>query len=338
MTTREDVLAALRAADGAEVSGEAIAGSLGVSRVAVAKHVSALRETGYVIDAEPGAGYRLRAVPDAPLPAEVAAGLVPLGDAAALWTRLEGGGVTGSTNDDARALALAGAAEGTVVLASRQTAGRGRLGRSWSSPAGGAYFSAVLRPRVAPADVAPLSLVVGLGVARGASALGAGDVRLKWPNDVLLGGGKLAGVLLEMAAESDRVEWVVAGVGINVRRPASDPAAPGAAYLEDAVPGVGSAQAVAAVLGGIAETYAVWTARGFGSLRAEYDAALALLGEHVHVRDLEGRVVGSGAVEGVDEGGRLLLRDAGGALAAVASGEVTLRERAHDAERGAQRR
>ena len=327
MTTRDAILAALREAGAAGVSGEALAGRLGVSRVAVGKHVKVLRDAGYDIVAELGAGYRLVSAPDTPLPAEVRTALQ-----SGFWVRLEGGGETASTNDDARALARGGAAEGTVVLASRQTAGRGRLGRTWTSPQGGAYLSAVLRPAVAPSEVAPLSLVVGLGLARGLELLGV-DARLKWPNDVQLSGRKLAGVLLEMAAEADRVDWVVAGIGLNVRPPA-DAADAGnrgdagdagrVAYLSDAVPGVLIAEAAAAVLDGVASAYTEWVTGGFAPLRDEYDARSVLTGCSVVVSDLSGTVRASGDVVGVDEGGRLLLAGTDG-VHAVAAGEVTLR-------------
>jgi len=334
MSTRDDVLRALRDAGSHGVSGEGLAGELGVSRVAVAKHVKALRAEGYAIDAELGTGYVLSAIPDAPLPAEVASQVK-----SALWQRFEGGGETSSTNDDARTLAREGAADGTVVLASRQTAGRGRLGRQWVSPAGGAYFSAVLRPGVGLAEVSALSLVVGIGIARGLTSLGI-ESHLKWPNDVQLGGGKVAGVLLEMAAEADAVEWVVVGVGLNVRR---DPASPSvestapestapesaapdtAAFLSDAWGEIRIASAVAAVLDGISEVYAEWLAAGFAGLRGEYESRLSLLGESVTVRDRDGMVRGSGVVVGVDAGGRLRLASAAGE-SVIAAGEVTLRE------------
>ncbi len=319
MSTRDDVLGALRDAGERGVNGERLAGELGVSRVAVAKHVKSLRADGYTIVAGPSTGYVLSEVPDAPLPAEVASHLH-----STLWQRLEGGGQTGSTNDDARALARAGAVNGTVVLASRQTAGRGRLGREWVSPTGGAYFSAVLRPSVGLAEISALSLVVGLGVARGLGTLGI-DARLKWPNDVLLPGGKVAGVLLEMAAEADAVEWVAVGVGLNVRRPASLPPAENAAYLSDEREDVLIAVAVAVVLDGISEVYDEWLAAGFGALRAEYESRSSLMGESVTVRDRDGTVRGSGAVVGVDEGGRLRLAGSGGEQV-IAAGEVTLRE------------
>lgn len=319
MSTRLAVLEALRSAGARGMSGETLAGILGVSRVAVGKHVKTLREEGYVIDAEAGTGYLLVEIPDAPLPAEIAPLLVT-----GLFCALSGGGETGSTNDDARALARSGAAEGSVVLASAQTAGRGRLGRTWESPRGGAYFSAVLRPSVAPAQVAPLSLVVGLGIARGLATLGA-DARLKWPNDVLLEGGKVAGVLLEMTAEADAVEWVVAGVGLNVTRPAPDTSgSERAAYLSDSVPGARIAPAVAAVLDAVAFTYATWRESGFVALRSEYDQRSSLTGAEVTVSDRDGAVRASGVVLGVDDEGRLLLATAEG-IQAVVAGEVTLR-------------
>lgn len=319
MSTRADVLKALREAGERGVNGERLAGELGVSRVAVAKHVKALRTEGYEIGAESGTGYVLTEVPDAPLPAEVAWHV-----RSRLWTGFEGGGETGSTNDDARARAREGAADGTVVLASSQTAGRGRLGRDWVSPRGGAYFSAVLRPGVGPSDVAALSLVVGLGVARGLMSIGI-ESRLKWPNDVLLAGGKVAGVLLEMAAEADAVEWVVVGVGLNVRRDAVSPVAETAAYLSEERDDVRIAVALAAVLDGIAEAYGVWLADGFEVLREEYESRLSLMGESVTVRDRDGTVRGAGSVIGVDAAGRLRLLGAQGETP-IAAGEVTLRD------------
>lgn len=324
MTTRDRVLEALEDACGSGVSGEALAREIGVSRVAVAKHVAALREQGYRIEAVPGSGYRLTEVPDLALPFEVARRVSD-----PLWARFEGGPVTGSTNADARALAEDGADEGYVVVAARQDSGRGRMGRLWDSPAGGAYVSIVLRPGVAPAEMGPLALVVGLGMARGLEAVGV-HPRLKWPNDVLLGQGKLAGILLEMAAEGDRVEWVVAGFGINVRRGEAAAGAPGAAYVDDVAPDVGPAAAAAAALDGIARAYGEWREAGFGPLVPAYLERFALTSQKVTVRDATGGIRASGEITGVDESGRLLVRGEDGIVTPVASGEVTLRDPARE--------
>ena len=281
MTTRSTVLEALRLAGEKGLSGEALALRLGVSRVAVGKHVAALRDAGYEIAAVPGSGYRLIAAPDLPLPAEVEPLL-----GSSLWIALQGGGATGSTNDD---------------------------------------LSAVLRPAVTPAEVASLALAAALGVVLGLERLGV-RAQLKWPNDVLLGDGKLAGVLLEMSAEADSVDWVVAGVGLNVRRPSRvADAAPGAAYIVDAAPGVGLAQAAAAELDGIAGAYERWREAGFAALRADYEARFALTGIDVQVTDLLGTMRAAGIVEGIDDAGRMLVRANDGAQCAVVAGEVTLR-------------
>ena len=313
------------------VSGEALAASFGVSRAAVAKHVAALRCAGYDIAAAPGLGYRLISTPDAPLPDEVS----PLLDSP-LWMRLEGGGETGSTNDDAKALAREGAPEGTAVLATAQRTGRGRLGRRWSSPRGGLYCSVVFRPALAPAQIAPLSLAIGVGVARTLDRFGVHTL-LKWPNDVLLasasgGRGKVAGILVEMSAESDRVEWVVVGVGVNVR-PAPDAAGAKtsgesqAAYMADAVEPPSLAGLAAALLDELAVAYEQFRASGFAGVSKDWAARDALAGVPVTVRDALGRVVAGGVAAGIDADGRLLVRAQSGTVSAAASGEVTLATR-----------
>jgi len=316
VSTRGLVLDALRESSDKGISGETLAKSLGMSRVAISKHVSALRALGYDIPAVPGSGYRLVGVPDLALPLEVA----PLVNDR-FWCAFEGGVETGSTNDDARALARAGATEGTVVVAARQTKGRGRLGREWESPAGGAYFSAILRPSIAPSQAGPMALIVALGVAKGLETLGL-RVGLKWPNDLQIDGRKLAGILLEMSSEGELIQWVVAGVGINVAR--SNDASDGAVYVSDLLENLTAARVAAAALDGISAAYAQWIEAGFDSMRSAYLDRFVQQGRSVVVRDLAGTVRASGVVRGIDAEGRLLVEGDSG-LEAVASGEVTLR-------------
>lgn len=316
MSTRSAVLVALREAVDAPVSGEALARTLGVSRVAVGKHIAALRSLGYDIEVTRPGGYRLLRAPDLAIPEEIEPLLTD-----PTWVGVEGGLLTDSTNDDARRLARAGAEHGTLVVASRQSAGRGRLGRTWVSPEGGAYLSMVLRPRIAPSETGPLPLVIGLGVARGLSRLGI-DSRLKWPNDVLLDTRKLAGVLLEMSAEGDRVDWIVAGIGLNVRRSMDTPA--DAACVDDAVPDAQVAETAATVLDGIASAFSDWLTGSFESLREEYLGRFALDGKPVTISDISGVVRAEGIARGVDADGRLLVEDAAG-VHIVAGGELTTR-------------
>lgn len=274
------------------------------------------------------------AASDALIPLEVAPLLRSV-----MWTDLRGGGPTGSTNDDVRALAAAGAPEGLVVLATEQRAGRGRLGRDWVSAPGGVYCSVLLRPAMSAAELSPLALVVGLGIALGLESLGA-RVALKWPNDVLDAGAgsKLAGILLEGMTEGERTAWIVAGFGVNVRRSeapgvaaaiaaAPEPAdAPAPAYLDDITSSpVPLASVAAATLDGLADAYATFASLGFAaSLRAEYESRLSLTGEPVRVSDPYGTPIAEGTCEGIDEWGRLVVRGGGDGVH-VPAGDVTLR-------------
>ncbi|MFB6126054.1 MAG: biotin--[acetyl-CoA-carboxylase] ligase [Halolamina sp.] len=208
--TRDELLAALAAADD-PVPGPTLAEQLSVSRAAVWNHVEALREAGFGVESGPE-GYRLRTVPtfggralalglDAPYEVEFHESLA-------------------STNDRARELAADGAAE-VVVVAERQTGGRGRLDREWTAPPGGVYASTVLRPDRPPAHVPAFTLAAAVATTRACREAGV-DARIKWPNDVVVpdadaerGGRKLAGILTEMEGEADRVSWLVVGVGVN---------------------------------------------------------------------------------------------------------------------------
>lgn len=321
MTRRSDdrravVLAALRSHP-AGVSGQVLADDIGVSRVAVRKHVEALREFGYAIEARAGEGYRLLASPDSPLPLEVRPLL-----RTDFYARLEGGRITGSTNDDARSLALEGAPEGTVVLAGQQSRGRGRLGRAWESPEGGVYASVVLRPEVETPEAIVLPLVVGLGVAHGLDALGVRTL-LKWPNDLLCPDGrKVAGVLLEGLSEGWRIEWIIAGIGINVR---SGSGPEGSASADDLFGRVlPLPEVAAAVLDGIAGAYLRWRTDGFAPFAVEYQERSYLAGRQVRVSDAAGRLIADGEVAGIDAVGRLLVSTSTGVVPVVA-GDVTLR-------------
>lgn len=301
----------------AGVSGESLATDLGISRVAIRKHIAALRDQGYGVEARPGEGYRLLSRPDAPLPLEVMARITE-----PFYVRVEGGHVTDSTNDDARRLAVAGEPEGTVVLAGEQRAGRGRLGRIWESPEGGAYASIVLRPEVETPEGIVLPLVVGIGVAEGLEAFGV-EALVKWPNDILAPDGrKIAGILCEGLSEGWQVVWVVAGIGINVAVP--DPPEGSVSVDELAGRHVLLADVTATVLDSVARAYQRWKHEGFGALAQDYERRSWLAGREVTISDAAGRVLVAGRVAGIDAQGRLLV-DSGDGIVPVAAGDVTLR-------------
>jgi BirA family biotin operon repressor/biotin-[acetyl-CoA-carboxylase] ligase len=209
------ILDSLRRAAGRTCSGEVLSNELGVSRTQVWKHIQTLRSRGYRIHAEAGDGYRLDGVPDRIYPEEIADGLTNrwLARDIRYFDTLD------STNRVALELAREGAARGTTVVAEGQTAGRGRLGRSFHSPPHlNLYTSIVLRPHLNTAQAPTWILASAVAVAESIAAT-VGDeasVEIKWPNDVLLSGKKTSGILMELGAEATRVEYLVLGIGVNL--------------------------------------------------------------------------------------------------------------------------
>ena len=218
MNTKDRVAALLAGAKGC-VSGEEMSAKLGVSRAAVNAAVQLLRKDGYQIGSSTKKGYTLERSPDALSAGELAA---RLGEAR--METVECFDSLGSTNDLLKRLAASGAPEGAVVVANEQTAGRGRLGRSFMSPKNsGIYLSMALRPDCAPSDAANLTAWVAVAICRALAGCGV-DAGIKWVNDIVCGGKKVGGILTEMAVESEsgRVQYVVTGIGINVSQTAED--------------------------------------------------------------------------------------------------------------------
>ncbi len=318
--SEELVLAFLAEAGDDFISGEAISDKLGLTRAAVWKHVEALRAQGYRIDAIPARGYRLAEIPDRLTPLE----LRPLLNTHDLGQVLHWYEALGSTSDRAKELADEGAEHGAVVVAEAQTAGRGRRGRSWASPARrNLYFSVVLRPELPPARAAEITLVASVALCDVLRQAGV-QAGIKWPNDLLASRGKIAGVLTELAAEPDRVHWVVLGVGINVN-----------ARLEDFPEEIrGEATSVLLERGQAAPralfAAACFTAledwldrhaeEGFGVVRDAWRERNVTLGREVIVK-ADGREI-VGTAEDIDDSGALLVRGRAG-VERVLAGDVT---------------
>ena len=204
---RKGILRALYQAKG-YISGELISKRLGISRVAVWKHIQTLKREGYIIDASPK-GYKLISSPDLLLPDEF------IGLRQKVYYLKE----VSSTMDVAKKLAKRG--EEAIVIAETQTSGRGRLGRRWHSQKGGIYFTIILRPRIGPAHAQIINLMAAVSVARAIRSLFNLEAKLKWPNDVLIRGKKVCGILAEMEAEMDVIKFVNLGIGINANNPIS---------------------------------------------------------------------------------------------------------------------
>ena len=208
-----EILRLLRETTDGYLSSARLSAQLGITRAAIWKQIGALREQGYAIDALPSKGYRLAAGPDRLLSEEIQDGL----KAAIIGSEIVYFAETDSTNHRAALLAEGGAKDGTVIVAEAQSAGKGRLGRSWTSPAGvNLYLSIILRPAIAPRAAPLLTFLSSLATARTIELETGLRPTVKWPNDVLLGGCKVAGLLNEMNAETERVNYVILGIGVNL--------------------------------------------------------------------------------------------------------------------------
>jgi len=213
---KDTLLAVLKDNAGKYVSGEKLSRELGVSRTAVWKHIGSLRDDGYVVESSPRRGYKLVSVPDLLMPAEIWEGL----HTTVLGKQIHYSAEIDSTNRLARQLAIDGEPEGSVVLAEQQRTGRGRMGREWSSPTGGIWMSVILRPELAPYQVQALTLTAAVAAVEATYNATGVTPGIKWPNDLLLGKKKVAGILTEVSAEMERVNYLVLGIGLNANIPA----------------------------------------------------------------------------------------------------------------------
>ncbi|HJC23664.1 MAG TPA: biotin--[acetyl-CoA-carboxylase] ligase [Candidatus Eisenbergiella merdavium] len=318
---KTEVLTLLRAS-GDYLSGQELCGRLGVSRTAVWKIINQLKEEGYEIEAVPNRGYRLLASPDLLGESEIQS---------RLHTRWAGKNlifrpVTGSTNIDAKAAAEEGAPEGTLVVTERQEAGRGRRGRGWDSPEGcNLYFTLLLRPGCTPDQACMLTLVMALAVTKAVRKLGV-DAGIKWPNDIVVSGKKVCGILTEMSAEPDFIHYVVIGTGINVNQesfPEEISATATSLRLEKGER-IGRAGLLSAVMEQFESAYQTFCSTwDLSALTAEYESMLLNKDRPVRVLDPKGEF--EGTARGINEKGELLVERRDGRLACVYAGEVSVR-------------
>lgn len=294
------------------LSGEAIANQLKISRAAVWKEIEALRRLGYEVLAVPNKGYRLAGRPNRLYPWEIATGLRTnlLGREIHYYDSVD------STNNTAKAMIAKDPPEGTLVLAEEQRTGRGRMGRVWSStPEKGIWMSVILRPRIPVTDLPKMTILTGVAVRRAiVEAIGLNPL-IKWPNDLLIDGRKICGILAELSGELDRVAFLVIGMGINVNHRVED-------FPEELREKAGSLamakgeqmsrlKILRAVLEHLETTYRQACQEGFSAVLAECRRYSATLGREVTIRD------GSRTITGLAEA----LLDDGGLLLKLPSGE-----------------
>lgn len=321
---KNDILAALKERRPDFVSGEEICRKMGVSRTAVWKHIRALREEGYLIDAVPRSGYRLVGIPDRLYGQEIAHGL----DTECLGRTVYYYESIGSTNREARALASGGAPHGSLVVAEEQTGGKGRQGKGWFSPRGmGIWCSLVLRPDIPPAEASPVTLLAAVAAASAMEKAAGVSPGIKWPNDILADGRKICGILTEMSAEMERVNFLVVGTGINVNTPPEsfpEEVRDMATSLRAVKGGdVSRAALLRQYLREFEHYYRVWLDDGFKPVLDEWKRRCVTLDRPVLVKS--SRESWEGWAEDVDPDGALVLRLKDGSRRRFLAGEVSLR-------------
>jgi BirA family biotin operon repressor/biotin-[acetyl-CoA-carboxylase] ligase len=226
-----------------------------------------------------------------------------------------------STNEEARRMALAGETGPVWISAAKQTAGRGRRGRNWETPVGNLAATLLLRPDRAPAQAAQLSFVAALAASEMIQSFArTSRVEVKWPNDVLADGRKIAGILLESTSADGRLDWLAIGVGVNLAWHPVDtefPATSLTALGEKAPP---AREALQLLADRWAKWYERWSVEGFREIRDAWLSRAANIGTRIRARLQSGET--SGMFEGIDETGALILREAQDRVRIIAAGEV----------------
>lgn len=201
------------------VSGEALSQELNVSRTTIWKHIKELRTEGYIIESSSRTGYKLISVPDIIIPSEIISSL----NTKTLGKKIHYLKEIDSTNNYAKKIAYEGCEDGTIVIAEKQTSGRGRLGRTWeSSERAGIWLSVILKPDISPGAVQIITLSASVAVVKAIKAVTGIDTGIKWPNDIILDGKKVCGILTEMSSEMDKINYLVVGIGININQDKKD--------------------------------------------------------------------------------------------------------------------
>ncbi len=324
MTVDTHILRALREPPGGSVSGAELSRQLGISRAAIWARIQALRELGYDIEASPHLGYRLVSAPDLLHADDL---LSRLGKTRVIGRDIRVFERTTSTNDIMARLAGDGVKEGAVVFAESQSRGRGRLGRHWiSPPRKGLWFSILLRPDLAPQSATQLTVAAATALARALAQQTGLAPEIKWPNDLLMGGKKVAGILTELTAELDHVKEVVLGIGVNVNLEQSElprelRSAATSLRIESGQ-AVDRAELAVAILREMDDDYERVRRGQFESVAAEWQQRCGTLGRQVSIRVGE-RVI-RGRAEALDGQGALLLRTQHGHLERIIGGDVTM--------------
>ncbi len=318
---KSEILEALRETDG-YVSGQDLCNKFGVSRTAVWKAIKQLKEAGYEIEAVPNKGYHIVSAPDLMNKVE----LESIRNTTWAGQEIYYYDVTDSTNIRAKELAEEGHPSGTLVVADRQEAGRGRRGRSWDSPSGtGIFMTLLLKPEMNPNHASMLTLVAAMAVARAISKCANTEALIKWPNDIVIGGKKICGILTEMSAQFDFINHIVIGIGINVHNehfPEEIAETAGSIFLQTGKQ-IRRAELIEQILEQFEHYYAIFMeTEDLSGLVKEYNSILVNMNKSVRV--LDPKEPFEGKAMGITKKGELIV-DTWESRKMVSSGEVSVR-------------
>ncbi len=299
------------------LSGDEIASRLGISRQGLWKHIQDLKDSGYDIVAVPHLGYRLQSSPDRLFALEVTHGL----NTKFIAKKIHYFDYLASTMDLAMQLGIQLAANGTLVLAESQTKGRGRLGRSWFSPKHkGIYLSLILRPKISPSASPVLTLLAAVSICEAVKKITGLDAQIKWPNDIFIHNKKIAGILTEMNAEVDKVNFVVIGIGLNVNNDKKSLIAQATSLKEQTGQPINRVILLQELLRKIENNYSLLEDRGAQVIIDKWRSFSLTLGRRVKIYCQDKHI--EGAAVDIDQDGALLIRKDSGLTQKVFSGDV----------------
>lgn len=319
---KEEILRLLRSADG-YISGQELCNWFGVSRTAVWKAINQLKEAGYEIEAQQNKGYRLMAAPDLMTEAEIKSLMHTE------WVAKEVlyFDTIDSTNTKAQELAEKGYPSGTLVVADKQESGKGRRGRSWVSPSGtGIFMTLMIKPDINPNNASMLTLVAALAVAKAITSVTGEEALIKWPNDIVINGKKVCGILTEMNAQFDYINHIVVGIGINVHNesfPEEISQMASSLMIEAGGKRFHRAQIIAETMSYFEQYYDTFLkTQDLSALVREYDELL--VNRNKSVRVLDPKEPFDGKAMGITPKGELIV-DTWESRKLVSSGEVSVR-------------
>ena len=305
------------------LSGQELANLLGCSRTAIWKHIEGLRKDGFILEAVRKKGYRIIGVPEKIVSDKILFGL----NTSFVGKNIHFEESVDSTQNIAQKLALDGAKEGTLVLAEEQLGGRGRLERIWHSPKyKGIWMSLILRPNIPMMKAPQLTLLTAVAVVQGIQEVTGVQADIKWPNDLLINGKKLTGILTEVQADSDRIHSLIIGIGINVNQQLED-------YpdeLQDIATSLyietknswDRSNIIQEIMRHMEKLYILYLEKGFYPIKLLWESYSVSIGKKVIASTLNGSL--KGTAKGITEDGVLLLEDETGTVHSIYSADILL--------------